>query len=321
MTPTGWTCPRTRRSASTTCRSASSRRVTSSRGSVSRSATGCSTWPRSPRSRAGRCSRLRSADLNAFLALGRPSWRAVRAWLTELLTHPARPRSSSRTSSPPADVADAAAGRGRGLRRLLRQRAARRPTSAGSSGPDAEPLTPNWRHLPIGYHGRSGTVVVSGTDIVRPAGQRRPRRRRGAGLRPQHPAGHRGRGGLHRRRTNGLGDRVASRTSPSTSSASCLLNDWSARDIQAWEYVPLGPFLGKSFATSLSRLGGAVGCPGRGPGPAARPGSRAAALPARRDPESAFGLDLDSRSGSTARWCPGRPTPRRTGRRRRCSRT
>ncbi|HEX2904001.1 MAG TPA: fumarylacetoacetate hydrolase family protein, partial [Jatrophihabitans sp.] len=114
--------------------------------------------------------------------------------------------------------------------------------------PGSDPLTPNWKHLPIGYHGRAGTVVVSGTEVRRPRGQRRagdditfgPSTRLdieaevgfvvGTGADSPIPVG-------------AFAEHVF---------GVVLLNDWSARDIQAWEYVPLGPFLGKSFATSIS---------------------------------------------------------------------
>ena len=118
--------------------------------------------------------------------------------------------------------------------------------------PDGAALPANWKHLPIGYHGRAGTIVVSGTDVVRPSGQRKAPVRPGPGLRPlgrldieaevgfvvgtSVRAGHPGGRSSFRDHVFGL----------------CLLNDWSARDIQSWEYVPLGPFLGKSFATSVS---------------------------------------------------------------------
>ena len=118
--------------------------------------------------------------------------------------------------------------------------------------PDAEPLLPNWRHLPVAYHGRSGTVVVSGTPVRRPCGQRKapadpaptfgPSRRLdlelelgfvvGVGSRPGEPVP----ASAFREHVFGV----------------LLVNDWSARDIQAWEYQPLGPFLGKSFATSIA---------------------------------------------------------------------
>jgi fumarylacetoacetase len=118
--------------------------------------------------------------------------------------------------------------------------------------PDGDALTPNWRHLPIGYHGRAGTVVVSGTDVVRPSGQRKPP---GADSPSYGPSGR-----LDIEAEVGF---VVGVPSPQGASVpakdfrqhvfgACLVNDWSARDLQAWEYVPLGPFLGKSFATSVS---------------------------------------------------------------------
>ena len=118
--------------------------------------------------------------------------------------------------------------------------------------PDGDALPTNWLHLPIGYHGRAGTVVPSGTPIVRPTGQR---------LTPGSPAPEFG----PSRRLDvevevgfvigvgtELGTRVAADDWRDHVFGVVLLNDWSARDIQAWEYVPLGPFLGKSFATSVS---------------------------------------------------------------------
>ena len=117
--------------------------------------------------------------------------------------------------------------------------------------PGQEPLLPNWRWLPVGYHGRAGTVVVSGTDVVRPNGQLSPateirltarRARLDVELElgfvvgvPEPP-----------------GEPVAVEAFAEHVFGVVLVNDWSARDIQAWEYVPLGPFLGKSFQTSIS---------------------------------------------------------------------
>ena len=118
--------------------------------------------------------------------------------------------------------------------------------------PDAEPLLPNWRHLPVGYHGRAGTVVVSGTQIRRPQGQAKPpdadapafgpSRRLDIELELGFVVGVRSR----------LGEPVPTSAFRDHVFGLVLVNDWSARDIQAWEYVPLGPFLGKSFATSIS---------------------------------------------------------------------
>ena len=118
--------------------------------------------------------------------------------------------------------------------------------------PDSEPLLPNWRWLPVGYHGRAGTVVVSGTPIVRPSGQSKtadaeapiygPSRRLDIELELGFVIGTPSR----------LGEPVALEEALEHVFGVVLVNDWSARDIQAWEYQPLGPFLGKSFATSIS---------------------------------------------------------------------
>jgi fumarylacetoacetase len=116
--------------------------------------------------------------------------------------------------------------------------------------PDAAPLTENWKHLPVGYHGRSGTVIVSGTDVVRPCGQQRgadvpafgPSRRLDIEAEVGFVVGG----------ATTIGQPVPLHQAREHVFGVCLVNDWSARDIQAWEYVPLGPFLGKSFATSLS---------------------------------------------------------------------
>jgi fumarylacetoacetase len=118
--------------------------------------------------------------------------------------------------------------------------------------PDSEPLLPNWRHLPVGYHGRAGTVVVSGTPVRRPQGQSKspdadtptfgPSRRLDIELELGFVVGV----------PSTLGQPVPASAFREHVFGVVLVNDWSARDIQAWEYVPLGPFLGKSFATSVS---------------------------------------------------------------------
>ncbi|MGH2716806.1 MAG: fumarylacetoacetase, partial [Thermoleophilaceae bacterium] len=113
--------------------------------------------------------------------------------------------------------------------------------------PDSEPLLPNWRHLPVGYHGRAGTVVPSGTPVRRPAGQRPgpefgPSRRLDIELEAGFVIGVPSR----------IGEPVPVERALDHVFGMVLVNDWSARDVQAWEYQPLGPFLGKSFATSVS---------------------------------------------------------------------
>jgi len=116
--------------------------------------------------------------------------------------------------------------------------------------PGQPPLTPNWKHLPIGYHGRSGTVVPSGTDIVRPSGQRKAGEKITFG--PSERLDIEAELGFVVGVSSTMGRPVPVRAFADHTFGVVLLNDWSARDIQAWEYVPLGPFLGKSFATSIS---------------------------------------------------------------------
>ncbi len=118
--------------------------------------------------------------------------------------------------------------------------------------PDAEPLTPNWKHLPIGYHGRAGTVVVSGTPVRRPCGQSRQPGADGPVFGPSARLDFEAELGFVVGSSSSLGDPVPVGRFAEHVFGACLVNDWSARDIQAWEYVPLGPFLGKSFATTVS---------------------------------------------------------------------
>jgi fumarylacetoacetase len=126
-------------------------------------------------------------------------------------------------------------------------------TNVGKMFRDPEnALLPNWRHLPVGYHGRASSIVVSGTDIHRPCGQTRPV----ADAPPVYGPSKRLDFELEMAFVVGqdtqLGDRIDVNQAEDYIFGLCLFNDWSARDIQKWEYVPLGPFLGKSFASSVS---------------------------------------------------------------------
>jgi fumarylacetoacetase len=188
--------------------------------------------------------------LDRFLAAGRPTWTAVRGRLVELLGDEAHRAAVEPLLVPLADVTEelaftvadyvdfyASEHHASNVGRIFR--------------PDGDALTPNWKHLPIGYHGRAGTVVVSGTPVRRPVGQARdadgsvrfgPSRRLDIEAEVAFVVGV----------GSELGSSVAVGAFSDHVFGVCLLNDWSARDIQAWEYVPLGPFLGKSFATSVS---------------------------------------------------------------------
>ncbi|GGU60601.1 fumarylacetoacetase [Streptomyces lavendofoliae] len=194
---------------------------------------------------------LAQPSLNPLLAAGRTAWRDVRRALTAWVTVPAHRPDIEPLLRPlgevtlhlPYEVADyvdfyASEHHATNVGRIFR--------------PDGDALTPNWKHLPIGYHGRSGTVVVSGTDITRPAGQRKAPADPAPVFGPSVKLDIEAEVGFLVGTPSELGRPVPLASFRDHVFGLTLLNDWSARDIQAWEYVPLGPFLGKSFATSVS---------------------------------------------------------------------
>jgi fumarylacetoacetase len=193
----------------------------------------------------------RAGSLNPFLERGRDAWASARAWLVEQLTNQAHRDAvqphlipvGAVTMHLPVEVADyvdfyASEHHATNVGRMFR--------------PDSEPLTPNWKHLPIGYHGRSGTVVVSGTDVVRPSGQRKGPGDPAPVFGPSTRLDIEAELGFVVGGSTRLGEAVPLAEADEHLFGVVLLDDWSARDLQAWEYVPLGPFLGKSFATSIS---------------------------------------------------------------------
>jgi fumarylacetoacetase len=226
-------------------------------------------------------------SLNPFMATGPARWAAARTRITELIASASVPSDAVHPLGGvslllPFEVADyvdfyTSEHHASNLGRLFR--------------PDLpDPLMPNWRHLPVGYHGRAGTVVVSGTDIVRPSGQRKgpadPAPVFGPSIRLDIEAEL----GFVVGVGSPLGAPIPTGAFADHVFGVVLVNDWSARDLQAWEYVPLGPHLGKSFATSVSpwvvplaALAGArVPLPGQNP----------AVLPYLRETED-WGLDID----------------------------
>jgi fumarylacetoacetase len=114
------------------------------------------------------------------------------------------------------------------------------------------PLLPNYKWVPIGYHGRASSIVVSGTEIRRPNGQFQGESAGEPAFRPTRSLDYELEMGLVVGRGNALGEPISIAKAEEHIFGFCLVNDWSARDIQSWEYQPLGPFLGKSFATSIS---------------------------------------------------------------------
>jgi fumarylacetoacetase len=190
-------------------------------------------------------------SLNAFMAQGRDRWSEARARVTELLTAERHRRVIEAALYPlsgvrlhlaftPGDYADFfgneyhAANAGRIFR------------------PGAEPLAPNWKYLPVGYHGRSGTIVVSGTPVTRPRGQRKGPQDSAPEFGPSRRLDFEAEVGFVLGTGSPLGTPVTVGEFANHVFGAFLLNDWSARDLQAWESTPLGPFLAKSFATSIS---------------------------------------------------------------------
>ncbi|MGH8451812.1 fumarylacetoacetase, partial [Pseudomonas sp.] len=114
------------------------------------------------------------------------------------------------------------------------------------------PLLPNYKYVPIGYHGRASTIRPSGTDVRRPKGQTLPAGQTEPTFGPCARLDYELELGIWIGQGNAMGDSIAIGDAAEHIAGFCLLNDWSARDIQAWEYQPLGPFLSKSFITSIS---------------------------------------------------------------------
>jgi fumarylacetoacetase len=125
-------------------------------------------------------------------------------------------------------------------------------TNVGSMFRPDEPLLPNYKHVPIGYHGRSSSVVPSGTLVRRPVGQVKPEGASEPRVCASRRLDYELEVGVFIGTGNDLGDVIPIERAEQHVFGVCLLNDWSARDIQMWEYQPLGPFLAKSFATSIS---------------------------------------------------------------------
>ncbi|WP_235736352.1 fumarylacetoacetase [Nocardioides alcanivorans] len=187
--------------------------------------------------------------LNPLMACSRDQHSGLRSWLRRALVDPAWQTEVAPYLLPleelelhlPFDVADyvdfyASEHHATNVGRLFR--------------PDQPPLLPNWKHLPVAYHGRAGTIVPSGTGIRRPSGQRR-----GEGAPDFGPSTRldiEAELGFVVGAPSRAGAPVPMRDFHAHAFGVVGVNDWSARDIQAWEYVPLGPFLGKSFATSIS---------------------------------------------------------------------
>jgi len=191
------------------------------------------------------------AALNALFALGAGPRRALRAQLSDLLAEGAAERARVEPCLRPAaacvmhlparvgDYTDFYAG-------------IHHATNVGRQFRPDNPLLPNYKYVPIGYHGRASSVVPSGTAIRRPNGQRKPASETEPSFGPSRNLDYELELGVWIGPGNALGEPIPIARTSEHVAGFCLLNDWSARDIQGWEYQPLGPFLAKNFATTIS---------------------------------------------------------------------
>lgn len=197
------------------------------------------------------CDALSAPVLNDFMAQGKAAWSDLRGRLTEWFTEqrwqgavePHLIEQGVAQMHLPFEVGDyvdfySSRHHAENLGRMFR--------------PEQDPLPPNWLSLPIGYHGRAGTVRVSSTPLTRPRGLRKRPEDQGPTYGPTRALDIEAEVGFIVGQGSDLGTSISVDQFSSYVFGACLVDDWSARDIQAWEYVPLGPFLGKSFLTSVS---------------------------------------------------------------------
>jgi len=192
----------------------------------------------------------RQDSLNALMAMGREAAGALRAWLMDLLSD-----AGMRKRVEPLLVAQA------GAEMLLPARigdytdfyaSVYHATNVGRLFRPENPLLPNYKWVPIGYHGRASSIVVSGTEVRRPSGQTKAADAAEPVFGPSRMLDYELEVGFFVGPGNALGTEIPLAEAERHIFGLCLLNDWSARDVQAWEYQPLGPFLAKNFATTIS---------------------------------------------------------------------
>ena len=194
---------------------------------------------------------MQGGALNAFFALGRPARVALRERLLGLLAEGSEHQGALQAALYPAsdctlhlpakvgDYTDFYVG-------------IQHATNVGKLFRPDNPLLPNYKYVPIGYHGRASTLRPSGTDVRRPKGQTLPAGQTEPSFGPCARLDYELELGIWIGQGNPMGQAIPIGEADEHLAGLCLLNDWSARDIQAWEYQPLGPFLSKSFITTLS---------------------------------------------------------------------
>ena len=191
------------------------------------------------------------STLNYFMALGHTAWSSLRLALSRLLREDAKQQAITAQClldmedveyALPAHIGDY----------TDFYTSIHHATNVGKLFRPDNPLLPNYRWIPIGYHGRASSVVLSGHDVRRPQGQLMPPGAERPTLAPSKRLDFELELGIFIGAGNSLGTPITMDQAEQHVFGICLLNDWSARDIQGWEYQPLGPFLSKSFATSIS---------------------------------------------------------------------
>jgi fumarylacetoacetase len=191
--------------------------------------------------------------LNNLMGLGPDAWGALRRRITELLADDA-------SEDVRRHVADLLIAQSNAEMRLPAEigdytdfyASIHHATRVGKLFRPDNPLLPNYKYVPIGYHGRASSIVISGTDVRRPQGQTKPASATEPTFGASRSLDYELEVGIFVGPGNSLGNPIAIDQAEQHIFGLCLLNDWSARDIQSWEYQPLGPFLAKNFATSIS---------------------------------------------------------------------
>ena len=199
---------------------------------------------------------LSAKSLNDFMALGRSHWKAARVAVGELLdsksTKPRTPAKPQAVSAliPMGDaeiMLPASIGDYTDFYASIHH-----ATNVGSMFRPDNPLLPNYKWLPVGYHGRASSIVVSGTPIKRPMGQTVTSDAGPPTCGPSKLLDYEMELGFFVGQGNAMGERIEMRSAPNHIFGMVIVNDWSARDVQKWEYQPLGPFNAKNFATTIS---------------------------------------------------------------------
>jgi fumarylacetoacetase len=189
-------------------------------------------------------------NLNALMALGPDAWSALRLALSRGLSAERGDKKLAQYLSPMAKaelLLPAAIGDFTDFYASVFH-----ATNAGRAFRPDNPLLPNYKYVPVAYHGRASSVRVSGTPVKRPQGQRKAQDESAPSYGPSRNMDFEMELGMYIGTPTALGETVPVGKAAAHIFGFCLLNDWSARDVQAWEYQPLGPFLGKNFATTVS---------------------------------------------------------------------